>query len=242
MDAKRALGYVRVSTDEQASHGHGLDAQRAAIRTACELRGWDLLEVVGEEKGASAKTLERAGLQDTLRRMDRGEADVLVVAKIDRLSRSLSQGSAVLERAALRGWSLVTLDFDLDNTTPVGEMVANQLLTAGRFERRMASLRTKEGLAAARAKGVRLGRPRTLSDATLRRIVKERAAGRSLGKIAAALTADGIPTARGGKTWVVSTVVGVLDSQDATKYAARAKLTLPEVVKRRRRVSTEEQR
>lgn len=211
----RAIGYVRVSTDEQASRGHGLAAQQKTIRDACAARGWDLIELVGEDKGASGKSLERAGLQRALAELDAGRADVLVLAKLDRLSRSLAQGVEVLERAKRRGWSVVALDFGLDTTTPAGELVANVMLTVAQYERRVLGQRTKDGLAAARSKGVRLGRPQTLPLDVVRRIVDERSAGHSLPTIAAGLMADKVATARGGATWHASTVAAVLRSQAA---------------------------
>src|SRR5580704_13007488 len=84
----RVLGYVRVSTEEQSRSGAGLAAQRAAIRRTCEERGWDLVEVV-EDKGFSAKSLERPGITGVLERLNAGDAAALMVAKLDRLSRSL---------------------------------------------------------------------------------------------------------------------------------------------------------
>ena len=220
MATTRVLGYVRVSTDEQASTGHGLAAQRKAISDECERRGWQLVATVGEDKGASAKTLDRAGLQAALARMDAGEFDVLLVSKLDRLSRSLLQGASVMEQAQRRGWSLVASDAGVDMSTPAGEMLANMLLTVAQFERRLIGQRTKEGLQAAVAKGKVLGRPQSLSDATVRRICDERAAGRSLPAIAAGLTADGTPTARGGLIWYPSSVAAVLRSQAAVRLAA----------------------
>src|SRR5690606_9199808 len=85
----RAIGYVRVSTDAQFASGGGLQAQIETIEAEAERRGWELLEVVGESPGASSATLHRYGLQSLMGRLDRGEADVLVVAKVDRLSRSV---------------------------------------------------------------------------------------------------------------------------------------------------------
>src|SRR5438105_720162 len=82
-----ALGYVRVSTDEQAATGHGLDAQRTQLALACEQRGWHLVDVVADE-GVSGSTTTRPGLDRVLTLLDAGEADVLVTAKLDRLSRS----------------------------------------------------------------------------------------------------------------------------------------------------------
>lgn len=215
----RALGYVRVSTDEQHASGAGLAAQRAAIRAEAARRGWDLLGVVGEEGGASSATLERAGLQGVLSRLDRGEADVLVVAKLDRLSRSLAQGIAVMERAARRGWSLVALDFGLDTTTPAGEMVASVMLSAAQYERRLIGQRTRDALAVKKAEGVRLGRPQALPDDVITRIVMEREEGRSMPAICAGLEADGVPTARGGPKWYPSTIQKVLQSQAAARLA-----------------------
>jgi DNA invertase Pin-like site-specific DNA recombinase len=211
----RVIGYVRVSTDEQHASGAGLAAQCDAIAAEVTRRGWDLLEVVGEDAGASSATLDRAGLQAALDRLDRGEADVLVVAKLDRLSRSVAQGAQVMDRARRKGWSLVALDFGLDTTTPAGEMVANVVLSTAQYERRLIGQRTRDALAAKRAQGVRLGRPRVLPDDVLRRVVDERAAGRSFRAIAEGLTAEGVPTARGGAVWHASSVKAVAESQDA---------------------------
>jgi len=213
------IGYVRVSTDEQASTGHGLAAQRKAIAEECARRGWDLVDVVGEVKGASGKSLDRAGLQSALARMDAHEADVLLVAKMDRLSRSLLQGAAVMDRAKARRWALVALDLQVDTTTPAGEMLANVVLSTAQYERRVIGERTKAGLAAAVAKGVRLGRPQGLPDDVVARIVAEREAGRSLPAIARSLVADGVPTAQGGATWYPSTIAAVLKSQAARAAA-----------------------
>ena len=124
MATNKVLGYVRVSTDEQAKTGHGLAAQRTALAAECARRGWDLVGIVGEVKGASAKSLDRAGLQSVLTRMDAHEADVLLVAKMDRLSRSLLQGAQVMERAKARRWALVALDLQVDTTTGTVERPA----------------------------------------------------------------------------------------------------------------------
>ena len=84
-----AIGYVRVSTDGQVESGAGLQAQRATILTECERRGLPLLEIV-EDAGLSAKTLDRPALAGAVARLEAGEAAVLVVAKLDRLARSVA--------------------------------------------------------------------------------------------------------------------------------------------------------
>lgn len=219
MGTTKALGYVRVSTDEQAATGYGLAAQRKAIRDECERRGWELVEIVGENKGASGKSMDRAGVQSVLARMDTGEADVLIVSKLDRLSRSLLHGAAIMEQAKRKGWALVAIDLGVDMSSASGELLAGILLTAAQFERRLIGDRTKAGLERARAAGVVLGRRQTLSDEVVRRIVAERGEGVSLPKIAAGLIADGVPTARGGASWYPSTVAAVMRSRAASLLA-----------------------
>jgi DNA invertase Pin-like site-specific DNA recombinase len=117
-----------------------------------------------------------------------------------------------LEGAQRHGWRLVLLDLG-DTSTPAGEMTANIIASAAQYERRLIGQRTREGLAAKRAAGVRLGRPSVLPAEVVGRIVNERADG--LRMIAEGLTADGVPTARGGAVWSTSTVQAVLRGQQA---------------------------
>jgi DNA invertase Pin-like site-specific DNA recombinase len=93
--------------------------------------------------------------------------------------------------------------------------VANLLATFAQFERRLIGQRTKEALAAKRAQGVRLGRPRTMPDEVVTRIVSERASDKTLQAIADGLNADRVPTAQGGRQWWPQTVAGVLRSAQA---------------------------
>jgi DNA invertase Pin-like site-specific DNA recombinase len=69
----------------------------------------------------------RPGLEAALEAIERGEADTLVVAKLDRLSRSLLDFAGIMDRSRRKGWSLVALDLALDTTTPSGELMANTL-------------------------------------------------------------------------------------------------------------------
>jgi DNA invertase Pin-like site-specific DNA recombinase len=138
----------------------------------------------------------------------------VVVAKLDRLSRSLMDFSALMERARRRGWALVALDLGVDTTTPAGEMLANVLASFAQYERRIIGQRTKDALAEKRRQGVRLGRRRVLDKDVVARIVGAREAGQTLAAIAGDLNAEGVPTARGGQRWYDSTVRCVL------RYAA----------------------
>lgn len=206
----RAIGYVRVSTREQAESGAGLQAQRDAITAAAAQRGW---QVVGirDDQGASAKSLSgRPGVLAAIEAVEHGGADVLVVAKLDRLSRSVADFAAILDRARRRNWGLVALDIGVDTTTPAGELVANVMAAVAQWERRAIGERTRDGLAAKRAAGVRLGRPPVLSPVVVERIATARRAGCTLQAIADSLNDEAIPTAHGGACWRPSTVAGVL--------------------------------
>jgi DNA invertase Pin-like site-specific DNA recombinase len=208
----KAIGYCRVSTGDQINSGAGLDAQRAALQAEADRRGWALEFVV--EDGLSAKDLNRPALVAALGRLDSGEADVLMVSKLDRLSRSVKDFGGLLERANRRNWSVLCLDLGVDTTTPVGEFTANVVVSASQYERRLIGQRTKDALAAKRAAGVRLGRPRRLPVDVVNQIVQAKAAGGSLAGIARDLTSEGVPTAQGGKRWYASTVAAVLRSAE----------------------------
>jgi DNA invertase Pin-like site-specific DNA recombinase len=205
----QVLGYVRVSTDEQRRSAAGLEAQREAIMRECRRRGWELVEVV-EDAGYSARDLRRPGVQAAIAELARGKADALVVAKLDRLSRSMLDFTALMAKAQKQGWALVALDCAVDTTTPADEAMANLLATFAQFERRLIGQRTREALAAKRAKGVKLGRPRAVPQRVVRRIQRERKAGQSLAAIADGLNRDAVPTAQGGRRWWPATVRAVL--------------------------------
>src|SRR3954462_3559796 len=91
----RVIGYVRVSTEEQGVSGAGLAAQRQAVLSECQRRGWQVVEVI-EDRGYSAKDLKRPGIQAALEVLREGRADSLCVAKLDRLSRSMLDFSGIM--------------------------------------------------------------------------------------------------------------------------------------------------
>jgi DNA invertase Pin-like site-specific DNA recombinase len=206
----KAAAYVRVSTAEQTQSGLGLDAQRERIRDEAERRGWSLSWFVDE--GYSGADRDRPALQEAIQGLSEGRYDTLVAAKLDRLSRSVVELGSLLEQAEREGWALVLLDFDVDTTKPTGRLVAHVLAAVAEFERQRIRERTKEGLAQAKARGQRLGRPRLLPDEVVDRIVAERAEGGTIRAIAAGLNADQVPTAHGGARWWPSTVAAVLNS------------------------------
>lgn len=215
----RAIAYARVSTADQAASGLGLEAQQARTNAAIAARGWTLAGTF-VDAGVSGKDLNRPELTAALMLLDAGHADVLVVAKLDRLSRSVRDFAALSEQARSRGWAIVVLDTDVDTSTPTGALVTNIMSAVAEWERRVIAARTSEALQAAKARGARLGRPVTLPDAVRYRIADERNDGRSLQAIADDLNTEQVPTARGGR-WYPSTIAKVLDSVALDAEAAQ---------------------
>ena len=154
--------------------------------------------------------MKRPGVQEALRVLQEGEASALVVAKLDRLSRSMLDFTGLMGTAQKQHWALVALDCAVDTSTPTGEAMANMLATFAQFERRLISQRTREALAIKRASGVRLGRPPTVPQSVVRRIQRQRARGDSLRAIAESLNRDNVPTAQGGAQWYAATIRGIL--------------------------------
>lgn len=209
----RVVGYVRVSTEEQGLSGLGLEAQRGAIVRECSQRGWQLVRI--EQDIAGGARLDRPGLSSALEAIAAGEVDGLIVAKLDRLSRSVAQFSSLLERFRAHGWGLVILDLGIDTTTIMGEAMATMAATFAQVERRRIGERTREALAVSRAKGVRLGRPVVLPAAVFEQIQGLRAEGQSLSQIARTLNEARVPTAHGGRQWYASSVRAVLQRGSA---------------------------
>lgn len=201
------LAYLRVSTSEQADSRAGIEAQHGAILSEAERRGWSVEFI--EDAGFSANSLKRPGLALALDRLKRGEASVLVVSKMDRLSRSLLDFAAIMQRAQREGWALVALDSPADLTTPTGEAMAGVLAVFAQLERRLIGQRTKDALAKKREAGVRLGRPRAISPQIEARAHELRGKGMSIRHVAAALEAEG-HAPPGGGSWQPSSLHRIL--------------------------------
>jgi DNA invertase Pin-like site-specific DNA recombinase len=207
--AATVIGYVRVSTDEQAESGLGLDAQRATIEAEVSRRGWTLVGIF-EDAGWSAKNLARPGMTAALAALGSGDAGALVVAKLDRATRSTIDAATLLARAEREGWAFVALDLGVDTSTATGELIANIMASVAQWERRAIGARTREALNAKRVQGVRLGRPVLLPNGVTARIVAAHKDGSGWSAIARDLNAEGVPTAHGGAKWYPSTVRAVV--------------------------------
>lgn len=200
------IGYLRVSTEEQASSGLGLEAQREVIQRYADAQGWEVIWYADE--GLSAKSLDRPQLQAALTRLHvtpkRRDVDGIVVAKLDRLSRSVHDFSGILKLAAARKWSVVAIDLGVDTSTSTGKLVANVMMSVAEWEREIIGERTSAAMQAAKRQGRHMGRVSTLPPSTGDRLLALRAR-YTLAETATRLNAEGLNTATGAP-WSTNTV------------------------------------
>jgi DNA invertase Pin-like site-specific DNA recombinase len=230
--ANRIVGYVRVSTEHQADGGVSLDAQIAKLRAYAVAMDLELVDVV-VDAGVSAKTLDRPGLVKVLAMLDAGDADGVLVAKLDRLTRSVRDLGDLVDRyfaeRAKTPRTLLSVGDSIDTRSAAGRLVLNVLASVSQWEREATAERTRDALAHLRRGGVQLGgeaigwrRTEGTDDegrrvvervadelATVVRIRELRAGGASLRDIAAALTVEGHATKKGG-AWSAKVVRSVL--------------------------------
>lgn len=214
---KRVIGYVRVSTTEQATNGASLEAQRQRLRAECEARGWELVRIEADEGVSATAIKKRLGYAEALRALKKHEADGLVATKVDRVARSALDFASLLETASKQDWQVVILEGGLDTTTPYGKAFAQVAAVFAELERDLIRQRTREALAVKAAQGVRLGRPQTLPSVVVERIDSMRSNGSTLQAIADALNEDQVPTAQGGEQWWPATVRKVLLRSDRAR-------------------------
>jgi DNA invertase Pin-like site-specific DNA recombinase len=228
----RVIGYLRVSSEEQATSGLGLAAQRQAIKDEATRRGWEVVWV--EDAGVSAGSLERPGLSHARHLLAQGKTDGLAIARLDRLSRSMLDFATVMDEASRQKWSLIALDLGVDMTTPSGQLLANVFAAFAAFERELIRQRTRDALAAAKARGQRLGRPRQTPDAVVTRVVALSAT-QTPAQVARVLTAEGVPTTRHAAQWRASTVRRILKGHALDGLAAKGHLNETDLSRERQR-------
>jgi DNA invertase Pin-like site-specific DNA recombinase len=204
MTTTKAFGYCRVSTDKQGERGYGLDAQKAVIEEEAKKRGWTL-EHVYVDVASGKSTRRRPEFGAMLGALADKQADVLIVGKLDRLSRSLIDFAQIMALAQEQGWGIDALDIGVDTSTINGELIANIIMALAQWERRIIGQRTAAALVQVRASGQALGRPTGVSADTLRLIRTLRRSGLSWQKIARSLQDERVPTGQGGR-WHASTV------------------------------------
>jgi site-specific DNA recombinase len=152
----KAIAYVRVSTDKQADRGVSLEAQAEKVRAMAVVQGAELVDII-VDGGQSAKSLERPGMARLLALVDAGAVDTVIVAKLDRLTRSVKDLSGLLERFQRRGVALVSVAESLDTASAAGRLVLNILTAVSQWEREAIGERTRDAMNHKRANGERVG-------------------------------------------------------------------------------------
>ena len=217
--------YARVSTAEQAADGVSLDAQQAKLRAYADLYDLTVVDVI-VDAGESAKSLKRPGLQHALQSMKSGKVDGLVIAKLDRLTRSVADWQTLIDGyfGEKAGKALYSVGDSIDTTTAGGRLVLNVLLSVSQWEREAVAERTKAALLHKITNGERCGKVRfgydlaadgvtlvenELEQQAITMIQELRESGMSLRKIAIELDARGIAT-KEGRPWNHNSVAGIL--------------------------------
>jgi site-specific DNA recombinase len=224
----QAIGYVRVSTDRQAEQGVSLEAQEAKIRAMATVQSAELLDVI-VDGGESAKSLNRPGLQRLLALINAGKVEAVIVAKLDRLTRSVKDLCGLLELFEKRKVSLISVAESLDTGSAAGRLVITIMAAVSQWEREAIGERSRDALRHKRGKRERVGNIefgcRLAQDglhveadpaeqAALAEIRRLRAAGGTLRGIAADLNHRAFRT-RGGTPWRLESVARVLKQRVA---------------------------
>lgn len=213
MDPTRTVAYLRVSTDKQAEQGVSLEAQRSKVEAYAQLYDLELVAVI-EDAGQSAKSLDRPGLDRALTLLRDGDADALLVVKLDRLTRSVRDLGELLESYFHAGpWALMSVSENIDTRSAAGRLVLNVLASVSQWEREVIGERTRAAMAHMKARreytggkppyGWRLRADgRTLEEdpgeqAVMAEAQVARARGLTLREVVAHLDAEGMRSRRG---------------------------------------------
>ncbi len=221
----KTVGYIRVSTEEQASNGVSLAVQREKIAAYAVTYDLEIVAIV-EDAGASAKTLDRPGLQRALGMLKDGTADALLVLKLDRLTRSVKDLGTLIETTFNSDTgmpALLSVQDNVDTRTAAGRLVLNVLTSVAQWEREVISERTSLALAHLKASGKAYGQTPfgfdrvgndLVSNATEQQTITQvqawRSEGLSMAKIALRLNDLGVTTKQGAG-WNPAQVQRVLE-------------------------------
>lgn len=221
----RAVGYVRVSSQEQAKEGVSLDAQREKIRQWASLHDAKVLNIF-EDAGISGTRKDRPGFQQAIETACRNKA-ALVVYSLSRFSRSTKDTLHFTSQLMKAGAELVSISEQIDTISAAGKMVFRILAVLNEFESDLGGERTKAALDHRKAQGFKTGgfipygfrvdeEKRLIRDpkeqGVIRKIKQLRGAGERYAAIARYLNERGIPT-KNGREWAIQTVKNVLNSQ-----------------------------
>lgn len=221
---KRAVGYIRVSTLDQATEGVSLDAQREKVAAWCLVNDIELGDVFVDAGLSGKRADNRPALNDALEAVT-ACGGVLVVYSLSRLARSTKDTIEISERLNAAGADLVSLSEKIDTTSAAGKMVFRMLAVMAEFERDLVSERTTAALAHKKSRGERVGQipfgfelaedgvtlePNAREQEILSLIRDLREQGLSMRRIAEELTARRVPTKEGRSKWSHQTIHSIL--------------------------------
>ena len=157
----RCAIYTRKSSEEGLEQAfNSLDAQReacAAFISSQKHEGWTVLPTLYDDGGFSGGTMERPALKRLIADIEAGQIDVVVVYKVDRLTRALSDFAKLVEVFDRRGVSFVSITQQFNTTTSMGRLTLNVLLSFAQFEREVIGERVRDKIAASKKKGMWMG-------------------------------------------------------------------------------------
>jgi site-specific DNA recombinase len=157
----RCAIYTRKSSEEGLEQSfNSLDAQReacAAYILSQKHEGWTVLPALYDDGGFSGGTMERPALKRLIADIEAGQIDVIVVYKVDRLTRALADFAKLVEVFDRRGVSFVSITQQFNTTTSMGRLTLNVLLSFAQFEREVISERVRDKVAASKKKGLWMG-------------------------------------------------------------------------------------
>ena len=157
MSAIKAIGYIRVSTRDQAESGASLASQRTKIEAYAVLHDLELVEVI-EDAGYSAKSLDRPGMTKLLSLIHGRKITTVVVAKLDRITRSVRDLGELIDVFQRSGVEFASVADHIDTSTASGRLVLNVMGSVSQWEREAIGERTAEALAVMRSNGRRISR------------------------------------------------------------------------------------
>ena len=220
----KAIGYIRVSTQGQVTDGVSLEAQEAKIRSWCDLNDYNLAGVYDDAGVSGKRSDNRDGLQQALKKAERGTA--IVVYSLSRLARSTRDTLEIADFLSRREADLVSLSEKIDTTTAAGKMVFRMLAVLNEFERDQVSERTSAALRHKRAKGEKTGgdvpygydadpdgrlKENQAEQRVIRLIKRWKKKGSSLRAICRKLEVRGYRTKTGKRSWNHKTVGKILE-------------------------------
>lgn len=153
----KAIGYIRVSTEDQAREGVSLDNQESKVRAYADLHGLELVDMIRDE-GISGKSLERPGFEHLQGILNEGKAHAVIAYKLDRLSRKTIDILTVLENWERQGIAFHCIQDRIDTTSAAGKFLVTILSALAQMERDLISERTIDALSHKKKVGEWCGR------------------------------------------------------------------------------------